>query len=70
MEEQEATKELARLVEVLESALAEAEAFAAEHGLGFRFEPAYGMGGYFQGDPVEAALDECEVGWYPSSHSC
>lgn len=51
------------------SALDEAIAFADEHGLSFYWDgPAYGMGGYYQGD--EKQRDYKHRGWEPSSGSC
>ena len=48
-------------VQEFNSALAQAEAIADEYGLEFSIDPAYGMGGYYEGTESE---------WYPSSQSC
>ena len=61
MTDQEIQKHLANLVAEAEAALAEAEQFADEHGLTFSFEPAYGMGWYYDGEEGE---------WNASSQSC
>lgn len=71
MTKEEANKELSRLVQVAEEALSAAEAFADEHKLGFSFCPAYGMGGYYEGDPEQRYADYGEPeGWQPSSQGC
>lgn len=61
MTDQEAQAELSRLVREAELALALAESFATANDLSFSFEPAYGMGGYFDGE---------EGDWHASSQSC
>lgn len=66
MDKQQASKELAALVEAFEKALSAAEAFADEHKLGFNIDPAYGMGGYYNGGEETY----CDDGWNPSSQSC
>jgi hypothetical protein len=48
-------------VQEFNSALAQAEAIADEYGLEFSIEPAYGMGGYYEGTDNQ---------WYASSESC
>jgi hypothetical protein len=49
------------------AALAEAEALADTFKLWFNFEPAYGMGGTYEGGRKNPDTDD---GWYPSSQSC
>lgn len=63
--------ELKKLVEAAEAALEEAERFAEEHKLSFYYiGPAYGMGGYFEGDTDRRGEYEKDFGWSPSSGSC
>jgi hypothetical protein len=61
MTEQEIKEEMKRLVYEAEAKLVEAERFAEENKIGFSWEPAYGMGGWYDGE---------EQQWYPSSESC
>lgn len=61
MSTKELQAELGELVKQAEIALVEAERFADKHGLDFSFSPAYGMGGYYDGEEGE---------WNPSSESC
>ncbi len=51
------------------AALQQAQAIAEFHKLGFNFSPAYGMGGWFEGNPEDRYPDN-EDGWCPSSQSC
>jgi hypothetical protein len=61
MTKEEAVAKIADLVVEAYSAINEAESLADEHGLDFSFSPAYGMGGWYDGE------DQC---WNPSSQSC
>lgn len=61
MERKEASEQLAKLVSEFEVALQAAQDFADEHNLYFRLDPAYGMGGTYDGEVQE---------WYASSQSC
>ena len=61
--------ELAELVRKANAALNEATEFADKYHLSFRFGPAYGMGGTYEGDPAERYGDD-DDGWYSSSMSC
>lgn len=72
MSTKELNAKLAALVQEVYDALRAAEDFAEEHKLGFSFSPAYGMGGYFDGEQVGGTNewgDESD-GWNPSSQSC
>ena len=62
----EAAAELSRLVANIDNAFTEAESFAEEYALEFHIEPAYGMGGWYNG----GAFEGCDMGWNPSSQSC
>ena len=50
------------------AALSEAQSIADAHKLSFEFSPAYGMGGWYEGDTEER--DGFNDGWMPSSQSC
>lgn len=67
MDQQEAQKKIAELVETAHKAIKEAEQLAIEHQLTFDFSVSYGMGGTFYGDSKHEYLD---THWHPSSHSC
>ncbi len=58
---------LNKLVALAQASLDEAEAFATKHGLGFSFQPEYGMGGYFSGEEI---CDDTDSHWFPSSVGC
>ncbi len=72
MTDQEKVRHLSELVAKFNAALSTAEEFAIEHGLSFKLEPAYGMGGYFDGTKVGKPDEYGDVqsGWNPSSMSC
>jgi hypothetical protein len=72
MSTKELQAQLSELVRKFNAALAEAEAFAIEHKLGFSLSPAYGMGGYFDGEQVGqmGGYGEESDGWNPSSQGC
>ena len=59
MTEQQKIEHLSKLVEQANAALREAEQFATDNNLSFRFDPAYGIGGWFESGE-----------WNPSSMSC
>lgn len=61
--------ELSKKVEAAYAALREATEFADKYHLNFAWYPAYGMGGYYDGDPEERSKYS-EDGWYSSSQSC
>lgn len=50
----------------------EAEAIADQYKLDFSFSVAYGMGGWYYGDPEDrdTEYDDEPDGWCPSSQSC
>ena len=50
-------------------ALQLAESIADEHKLSFSYCPAYGMGGYYTGDPAKRESWK-EDGWTSSSETC
>ncbi|UQS94147.1 hypothetical protein ABNavy71_070 [Acinetobacter phage AB-Navy71] len=54
-------KKLRKLVQNIRDAIHEAEAFADKHELDFYIQPAYGMGGTYDGETGE---------WHPSSQDC
>lgn len=68
MNDKELQAELSDLVEKFNKALHKAEIFAMKHKLGFSIDPAYGMGGYFDGE--QASREDHSEGWNPSSKSC
>lgn len=75
MDKKIANARLNDLVRDANTALRVAQAFADEHGLSFRFGPAYGMGGTYYGkamqdDPDSWAPSDSEAGWYSSSMGC
>lgn len=57
----EANAQIAKLVAEAYAALETAEAVADKYNLVFDFDPAYGMGGYYDGADGE---------WNPSSQGC
>lgn len=61
MTREEAKEALKAAVAEFETALARAEQIADAHDLHFYIEPAYGMGGCYEGS---------EGQWNPSSQSC
>ncbi len=61
-------EELSVLVEEAYAALKKCEAFADKYHLEFSWSPAYGMGGWYYGDPAEREYPE--DGWRSSSASC
>ena len=63
MTKEEAVKALAEKVAEFEKALREAEEIADAHNLTFYIEPAYGMGGAYEGG-------EEGQGWNTSSKNC
>ncbi|MDD5149989.1 MAG: hypothetical protein PHC28_05835 [Flavobacterium sp.] len=66
----EVNKQIANLIKEAEAKISEAEALAKEYKLSFSWSgPAYGMGGYYDGD-WETSNCEGESGWNPSSSSC
>lgn len=72
--EEEANKKISELVEQSLACLREACSIVdqyPEYSLSFYFNPAYGMGGYYDGgfDESEESY-EAEKGWHPSSMSC
>lgn len=68
MTKKEAVAKIATLVQQAYDALNKAEVIADEYKLGFSFSPAYGMGGYYEGDESERYYGD--DGWNPSSQSC
>ncbi len=75
--QQEANAHLSKLVADFNTCLHQAEAFADEYRLSFCIEPAYGMGGCYNGDRFDEGgftkLDHYgdELGgWHSSSQSC
>ena len=61
LEIENATEKLDQIVEQFNAKLKEAENLASKYKLEFDISPAYGMGGYFDGEKGE---------WHPSSQSC
>lgn len=57
-------------VEEAHKLIKECEKIADEHKLSFRWSLAYGMGGFYSGDPAERAEYETEQGWISSSSNC
>lgn len=72
MDKKEATVELSRLVSVAKEALQAATNFADEHKLSFSWNPSYGMGGSYIGDPEERWKEDYygDDGWHSSSMGC
>lgn len=73
MTKEEARKLIAEKVEAAQKALHEAEKLADQHGIGFGFHPAYGMGGYYQPEVDETYGEDwspSNTGWLASSQSC
>ncbi len=64
-----ANKKLSVLVTNARAALSEAEKFADKYHLDFYWQPAYGMGGFYNGNPDERGEDD-EGGWSSSSSGC
>lgn len=69
MTREEANAAISAKVNEAYAALREAKTIADEHLLGFSFSPAYGMGGYYQGNP-ENRSRYSEDGWVSSSQDC
>jgi hypothetical protein len=67
-------QELSDLIARAEEALADCTKFADKYHLSFGWSPAYGMGGYYYGDPKDKVdkygEDRTENGWRASSQSC
>jgi hypothetical protein len=67
-------QELNKMVAKVMDDLRACEKFADEHKLGFSFSPAYGMGGYYNGDPEERydpyGYGDEPPAWSPSSVGC
>lgn len=61
VEQLQVEAELNAIVSEFNAKLAEAENLASKYKLEFDISPAYGMGGYFDGEKGE---------WHPSSQSC
>lgn len=61
MNETSIREEMQDLVNAINRAIYDAENFANEYNLNFNIEPAWGMGGRYDGTEGE---------WYPSSQSC
>lgn len=72
--EEEANKKISELVEQSLACLREACSIVdqyPEYGLSFSFDPAYGMGGSYDGGFNDSEeLYGVENGWHPSSMSC
>lgn len=65
LSDEDARKLIDEKVSEAYAALSEAQAIADAHKLAFRFSPAYGMGGWYEGE-----RDGADDGWMPSSQSC
>jgi hypothetical protein len=75
MDRQEATKLIAEKVQEAYRLINEAAEISDQSGVGFGFNVAYGMGGYYQpnSDPDWSSSDfygEYHSGWQASSQSC
>lgn len=68
-EVREAQSQISKHVSAAYAELDKAKALADKYKLDFHFSPAYGMGGYYNGDPDERS-EYSEDGWRPSSQSC
>lgn len=56
----EATKKIAELVKVAETALEEAEKLATQYSISFSWDgPGYGMGGWFQSNEWQSSSSSC-----------
>jgi hypothetical protein len=68
----EKQRELNAMVSKVLEDLNKCEAFADEHKLSFHFSPAYGMGGYYEGNPEErySEYGDDPQAWQPSSQGC
>jgi hypothetical protein len=62
-------EELNVLVKAVYEAVAKAQEYADKHKLSFGLSLAYGMGGWYEGDPEERNRDH-DNGWYASSQGC
>lgn len=74
MDKQQASKEIAVLLNQAEALIREAEGIADKSGVGFSWDLAYGMRGYspkveWDASDDWAASDE-EYGWQSSSYNC
>jgi non-ribosomal peptide synthetase component E (peptide arylation enzyme) len=69
MTEAEAKKAIEDKIQAAYALINEAEEIADKYKLSFGFSVAYGMGGYYDGDP-ENRSEYSEDGWYASSQSC
>jgi hypothetical protein len=67
--QQELNQKMSALVDAINTAVAEAEAFADEHGLEFTLDIAYGMGGTYVSEKAAEGWS-FSAGWMPSSQSC
>jgi len=72
MTNEEAAKAISEKVSEAYAAINAAESIADEYKLDFNFSVAYGMGGYYNGDPEDRDDDDDEMndGWSPSSQGC
>jgi hypothetical protein len=74
MTDQEKQKQLSDLVKNIQDAVNNAMKFADEHGLEFRLDTAYGMGGTYFGktheDRASIERNYCNDGWLSSSQNC
>ena len=69
MDDKEANKVIAKKLMEAEALIRECEKIADEHKLGFSWDLAYGMGGWYSGNP-EARDAYSDSGWSSSSSSC
>ena len=76
-DKQIAQGKVAEQIKIAQDAIKEAQRIADEAKISFSFEgPAYGMGGYYEGNPEDRYLedwqdsDDISAGWSASSQSC
>lgn len=75
MDKQEATKLISEKIREAEKLISEAENISDQSGVGFSWDMAYGMGGYYQpaSDPSWTDSSSCYEdtgGWQASSEMC
>lgn len=76
MDRQEATKLIAEKINAAQALINEAEEISNESGVGFDWDLAYGMGGWYNPKPKDESewtssdYYEEDYGWQASSQSC
>lgn len=72
----QAKQEIDKKLKEAHDLISECENLADQHGLGFSWDLAYGMGGWYQGKPADVPdrdeddYYESDYGWQASSQGC